>query len=99
MTLQAYNVRLEAAVSNSFRCTCAANALDIDQQKKSIHELNIEADIVGAFNVGVIVGASGSGKSTLARQIYGADAMRSILDPSRPVIDQLPAEWSYEDCA
>jgi len=97
--LRAYAVRLESAVSNSFRCTCAANALDIDQQKKSIHKLDVEADLESPFNVGVIVGASGSGKTTLARSIYGAEAIREILDKSRPVIDQLPADWSYEDCA
>jgi ABC-type dipeptide/oligopeptide/nickel transport system ATPase subunit len=97
--LKAYRVRLESPVADSFRCTCAANALDIDQKKKSVHQLDVRADIESPFNVGAIVGASGSGKSTLARSIYGADALSTRLDPARPIIDQLPKEWTYDQCA
>ena len=95
-----YEVTLKSDVAKSFRCTKAANSLDIDAEKKSVHHLRIEgADIVSPFNVGLIVGASGSGKTTLAQQVYGVDCFRPLLDLSQPVIDQLPAELSYDECA
>lgn len=97
--MQTYNVRLEAPVSKSFRCQMAANSLDIDSEKKSIHELNIEADLESPFNVGLIVGASGSGKTTLARQIFGERCFDPFLDGGKPVIDQFPENLSYDDCA
>lgn len=97
--MQNYHVRLQADVSKSYRATRAANSLDIDVEKKSIHELQIQADLKTPFNIGLIVGASGSGKTTLARQIFGADCFREYLDLSKPIIDQLPADLSYDDCA
>ena len=56
--MQTYSVRLESEISNSFRCQLAADSLDIDVKKKSIHELNIQADIDSDFSVGLIIGAS-----------------------------------------
>lgn len=97
--MQNYLVRLESPVATSFRCQKAANSLDIDVNKKSIHELKIAADITSKYNVGLIVGASGSGKTTLAKQIYGQDCFKSDLDKSKPIIDQLPKELSYDECA
>ena len=64
--MQNYRVRLESPVSTSFRCQKAADSLDIDVSKKSVHELNVSADIETHFNIGLILGASGSGKTTLA---------------------------------
>lgn len=97
--MQDYVVTLQSAASKSFRCAKAANSLDIDVKKKLTHELRVRADIESDFNVGLIVGASGSGKTTLARQIWGDDFERSALDLARPVIDQFPEAWSYDDCA
>ncbi len=97
--MQNYLVRLESAVAESFRCQKAANSLDIDVAKKSVHNLSVNADLKTPFNVGLIVGASGSGKTTLARQIWGADCFKEFLDPAQPVIDQLPKAWKYDDCA
>lgn len=95
-----YEVLLSSPVATSFRATKAANSLDIDQEKKAVHRLSIKgADITSPFNVGLVVGASGSGKTTFARQVYGEDAFREILDPSRPVIDQFPESYSYDQCA
>lgn len=90
---------MESPVSTSFRCTRAANSLDIDPEKKSVHELTIEADLVSPFSVGLIVGASGSGKTTLAKQIFGPDCMNSLIKNEIPVIEQFPKEWSYDECA
>lgn len=96
--MQNYSVRLESPVSKSFRCQMAANSLDIDVEKKSIHELSIDADLETKWNVGLIVGASGSGKTTLAKQIFGEHCFNFEIDESKPVIEQFPESWSYEDC-
>lgn len=97
--MQTYIVKLESEIFNTFRCQKAANSLDIDVKKKSVHELEIKADIDSEFNLGVIVGASGSGKTTLAKQIFGADIFKSPLVDTLPIIDQLPKDLSYDECA
>jgi ABC-type dipeptide/oligopeptide/nickel transport system ATPase subunit/predicted GNAT family acetyltransferase len=97
--MQSFIVRLQSSISQSFRCQKAANSLDIDVEKKSIHELKVAADIKSPYQIGLILGASGSGKTTLARQIFGKDFEKPLLDPSKPVIDQFPPVWTYEQCA
>lgn len=96
--MQAYHVKLEHPVSTSFRCQRAADSLDIDTSAKSVHEFNVAAEIDTPYNVGLIVGASGSGKTTLADQVWGAGAMASALDLARPVIEQFPEDWTYDQC-
>lgn len=92
-------VHLQSEVSTSFRCQKAANSLDIDVEKKSIHHLEIAADLSTPFNVGLVLGASGSGKTTLAKKVFGDNCFESMIDLSKPIIDQFPADWSYDDCA
>jgi ABC-type multidrug transport system ATPase subunit len=94
-----YHLKLQSPVATSFRCQKAANALDIDTSKKSIHEFTVNADLDTPFNIGVIVGASGSGKTTLAQKIYGEDCFETFLDMSKPVIEQFPKNFTYEECA
>lgn len=98
--MQTVAVRLESAVATSYRCTRAADALDIDVAKKSVHELIIaDVNLDDDYRLGVIVGASGSGKTTLARSLWGEKCFDSRLDLARPVIDQFPDAWSYDGCA
>ena len=97
--MQNYELTLSSPVADSFRCTKAANSLDIDVEKKSIHHFKVKADIESPFSIGLIVGASGSGKTTLAKSIYGEKSFDEILDQSLPVIDQFPDEYSYDECA
>lgn len=94
-----HSVELSSPPSNSFRCTKAANSLDIDLNKKLTHKLTINGDLESNYNVGLIVGSSGSGKTTLAKKVWGADVFKEVLDLSRPVIDQFPEEMTYDDCA
>lgn len=77
----------------------AANSLDIDVQKKAIHELKISCDLDQPFNVGLIVGSSGSGKTTLAKRVFGEECFKKIIREDVPIIDQLPEGLSYDDCA
>jgi ABC-type transport system involved in cytochrome c biogenesis ATPase subunit/GNAT superfamily N-acetyltransferase len=97
--MQNYVVTLKSPVSDSFRCRKAADSLDIDTEKKSVHHFEISCDLWSPFNIGLIVGASGSGKTTLARTIYGRDFEQLILKPELPVIEQFPKEWTYDECA
>ena len=95
------NIKFEltSPVSTSFRCQKACNSLDIDIKKKSIHSMDIDVDIKTPYKIGVIVGASGSGKTTLAEHIWGKDIFESLLDLSKPVIDQFDKKYSYDQCA
>lgn len=97
--MQNYELTLKSDVHRSFRCTKAANSLDIDVEAKSVHRFSVAADLATPYNVGLIVGASGSGKTTLAKHIFGNDCFTVLLDDAKPVIDQLPAHLSYDDCA
>lgn len=92
--------KLESEVFNTFRCQAAANSLDIDVKKKSIHNLEINnINIPDKWNIGLIYGASGSGKTTLAYNLFGKDIFNNKLNEEKSIIDQLPGELSYEECA
>lgn len=94
------DVKLESEVFTNFRCQVAANSLDIDAKKKSIHHLRIEnIKLPEKWNVGMIFGASGSGKTTLAKQLFGSEVFESVLDEETPIINQFPESMTYEDCA
>lgn len=96
--MKTYSLTLQSDPWDSFRCQKAANSLDIDIKKKLTHAFSVDADIESPFHVGLIVGASGSGKTTLAENIYGKDSLRRVLDPNKPVIEQFPESFTYEDC-
>lgn len=97
--MREYAVELSSKASETFRCQCAANSLDIDIEKKLTHTLKIECDLETDFNVALIVGASGSGKTTLAQTMFGDDCFQQVLDSSKPVIDQFPDAMTYDECA
>lgn len=97
--MQNFKLTLASPVATSFRATKAANSLDIDSEKKSIHHFEVRADIESPFNIGLIVGASGSGKTTLAKHIYGEECFKEILDMTKPIIDQFPDSMTYDECA
>ena len=97
--MQTYHVKLESPVATSYRCKRAADSLDIDVKKKSIHELKIEANLDLEYSIGLILGASGSGKTTLAKKIFGENCFETILDQKKPIIEQFPKEFYYETCA
>ena len=97
--MKTYSVHLSHDVARSFRCTKAANSMDINQEEKSRHDLSVTADIEAPYNIGLIVGASGSGKSTLAREIYGRCDDGIEIDDSATVLDQVPDALEYAQCA
>lgn len=94
------DIKLQSEVFNNFRCQVAANSLDIDVKKKSIHHLHIDnINIKENWNIGLIYGASGSGKTTLVKEIFGNNIFNTIINEDEPIINQLPKELNYEDCA
>jgi len=97
--MQTYELTLKSDVFKTFRCIKAANSLDIDVEKKSIHHLKINADIESDYKIGMIVGSSGSGKTTLAKHIFGDACFDLKIDDNLSILDLLPKELSYEECA
>jgi ABC-type ATPase with predicted acetyltransferase domain len=93
-------IKLQSEIFSNFRCQVAANSLDIDVKKKSIHHLIIDnVNIPKKWNIGLIYGASGSGKTTLATTLFGKEIFNVILNEDEPIINQLPKEFTYEECA
>ena len=93
------DIKLQSEVFKTFKCVVAANSLDIDVDKKSLHHLHIDnVKIPNDWNIGLIYGSSGSGKTTLATTLFGKDIFSSILNEELPIIEQFPKEFSYEDC-
>ncbi len=94
-----YKVELKSDVFKSYRCQRAADSLDIDVEKKSVHKLEIDGDLESPYKLGLIVGASGSGKTTLAKSIFGDDCFKEYIDLSKPVLEQFDKKMGYEKCA
>lgn len=93
-------VVLQSEIFNNFRCKMACDSLDIDINKKSIHHLKIDdINIPNDWNIGIIYGNSGSGKTTLAKKMFGEDCFNTIMDNDGPIINQLPKEFTYDECA
>lgn len=100
MIASSVEVLLQSPVSNSFRCKLAADSLDIDVNKKSVHHLKIDnIQLPQDWKIGLIYGASGSGKTTLAKKIFGNDIFKTILKEDVPIIEQFPENFNYEKCA
>tara|TARA_R110000796_G_scaffold249822_1_gene378055 strand:- start:153 stop:1268 length:1116 start_codon:yes stop_codon:yes gene_type:complete len=93
-------VILKSEVNKDFRCQVAANSLDIDVEKKSIHHLKISnINIPENWNIGLVYGNSGSGKTTLIKHLFGEKIFDINLDPEKPIINQLPEDMTYDECA
>jgi len=91
---------LKSTVSKTFKCIVAANSLDIDSEKKSIHHIKIDnINIPNDWNIGLIYGSSGSGKTTLAKHIFGDKCFNLELDENKSIIDNLPESLTYDECS
>jgi energy-coupling factor transporter ATP-binding protein EcfA2 len=93
-------IKLQSEVFDNFRCQVAANSLDIDVKKKSIHHLLIKnIEIPQEWNVALIYGSSGSGKTTLVKQLFGENIFDIQINEDEPIINQMPENLTYEECA
>lgn len=97
--MQTYELTLKSPVSKSFMAKKAANSLDIDVEKKSIHHVKIQADIKTDYNIGLLVGASGSGKTTFAKHLFGENCFDEIFNSKEPIIEQFSDDLSYDERA
>jgi ABC-type iron transport system FetAB ATPase subunit len=97
--MQTFVVDLKSDPPSGFRSIKAAQSVDLNVDEKLTHHMEIKADISTDFNVGLIIGASGSGKTTMATEIFGPACFETMLDPSRPIIEQFKTSMSYDDCA
>jgi len=61
--------------------------------------MEIAADVATEYNVGLIIGASGSGKTTLAHEMFGPACFDTLLDMTKPVIEQFNKSMGYDECA
>lgn len=63
-------------------------------------DLDIEADLSGDWNIGVIVGPSGSGKTSLGRVIFGEDLIHDYTkgwDPDLPIVDCIAPDGDFNE--
>ena len=73
-------VILKSDVNKEFRCQVAANSLDIDVEKKSIHHLKVNnIKIPDQWNIGLVYGNSGSGKTTMIKHLFGNKILTSEI--------------------
>ena len=92
-------VILKSDVNKEFRCQVAANSLDIDVEKKSIHHLKVNnIKIPDQWNIGLVYGNSGSGKTTMIKHLFGNKIFDVQLNENEPIINQLPEDMTYEEC-
>jgi ABC-type ATPase with predicted acetyltransferase domain len=92
--------KLQSEIFNNFRCKMACDSLDIDIKKKSTHHVHIDdINIPDKWNVGLIYGASGSGKTTLAQHLFGNKVFATMIDDSKPIINQFDVSYTYDECA
>ena len=90
-------VILKSDVNKEFRCQVAANSLDIDVEKKSIHHLKIDnINLPEKWNVGLVYGNSGSGKTTMIKHLFGENIFDVKLDKTKPIINPVTPTNSKE---
>lgn len=63
-------------------------------------DLDIEANLSGDWNIGVIVGPSGSGKTSLGRVVFGEDLIHDYSqgwDPNLPIVDCIAPDGDFNE--
>lgn len=88
---------LTSQPSDSFRCTVAAQSLDIDVKKKLTHKMNLDINMPEKWNIGVVYGASGSGKTTLAKHLFKDKFEFVSLNEEKTILDQFSEDLEYNE--
>ena len=63
-------------------------------------DLEIEADLSGDWQVGVVVGPSGSGKTSIGKIIFGDNLIYDYTKgwaPDKPIIDEIAADGDFNE--
>lgn len=61
-------------------------------------DLEVEADLSGDWNIGVVVGPSGSGKTSIGKIIFGEDKIYDYHEgwsPDKPIIDEIAPDGDF----
>lgn len=61
-------------------------------------DLEIDADLSGAWNIGVVVGPSGSGKTSIGKIIFGSDKIYDYHNgwgADKPIIDEIAPDGDF----
>lgn len=96
--MQNIRIKLKSPISQSFMAKKASNSVDLNEEEKAYHNLNIDnIDIETDYNIGLIVGASGSGKTSLARNLFGDNFDDKTINPREAIIDQFEDSFSYDE--
>ena len=93
-----YNVNLQSSANkDNYFIKRACSSVNLDADKKLIHNLEIKADFETPFNICLIHGLSGSGKTTLTREIFGQDCFKFEIDEDKSVIEQFDKSFKYDE--
>ena len=88
--MQSINVVRESSIKLSPRVLQIQSMFDI-QAETARMEWNVDLDLSGDWNVGLIVGPSGAGKSTIAKELFGENLVTQFeWDGQKAVIDGFP---------
>lgn len=63
-------------------------------------DLEIEADLSGDWQIGVVVGPSGSGKTSIGKIIFGENMIYDYTkgwDPNKPIIDEIAPNGDFNE--
>lgn len=63
-------------------------------------DLEIDADLSGEWNIGVVVGPSGSGKTSIGKVIFGGNEIWDCSkgwSPDKPIIDEIAPDSSFDE--
>ena len=93
------SVRHECADYDSYR---AARVKSLFNAESGCNfSLDVDVDLSGHWNIGVVVGPSGSGKTSIGRKIFGDDAVlhdyRKNWPLDQPIIDAITPKGSFDE--
>ena len=94
------NIRVHNRVSdfNSYR---AARVKSLFNAENGCNfDLEIDADLSGDWNIGVVVGPSGSGKTSIGKVIFGEDKIYDYHDgwsTDKPIIDEIAPDGDFNE--
>lgn len=98
--MQDFELKLNCALSQSFRATKLAQSVDLNSAEKGEHCIKIKNIDLSDFKIGLIYGASGSGKTTLAKELFKNQFINFDLpiDENKCIIDLFDEKLNTKQC-
>ena len=63
-------------------------------------DLEVDADLSGDWNIGVVVGPSGSGKTSIGKVIFGENRIHDYTqgwNPDKPIVDCISPDGDFNE--